>query len=257
MPSDREKLLGVMSSLEDDYRSGKISAEKYSYFRSKYEDKLNSIDAQEATRRIRSMQGKPSSNVKSNKKRKKPSRDKEEKEDLVQKYIINPKKDDAKYNKNKKSSIDSGTFKLLLVLVLVLGFTVGVGYGVFNLDFDTVSDTTPVAIVQDTAFPDITQNTVANNTNNSYYSVNSDKDSSSNSNVETTTDNSYSDSSYQSSSDSVSQSSSQSSSDSTSQSSSDSGSQSDSQSSSDSSSDSGSQSSSDSGSSSESEGSEG
>ena len=49
-----------MSNLESDYNSGKISAEKYSYFRSKYEDKLNSIDAKAATRRIRSMQGKPS-----------------------------------------------------------------------------------------------------------------------------------------------------------------------------------------------------
>ena len=46
MPNEREKLLQVMSSLEADYKSGKISAEKYSYFRSKYEDKLNSIDAQ-------------------------------------------------------------------------------------------------------------------------------------------------------------------------------------------------------------------
>lgn len=62
MSDDREKLLQIMSSLEKDYRSGKISAEKYSYFRSKYEDKLNTIDAQAATKRIRSMQGKPADN---------------------------------------------------------------------------------------------------------------------------------------------------------------------------------------------------
>ena len=30
MPNDREKLLRIMDSLEADYRSGKISAEKYS-----------------------------------------------------------------------------------------------------------------------------------------------------------------------------------------------------------------------------------
>ena len=58
MPNDRDKLLMIMDSLEVDYRSGRISPEKYSYFRSKYEDKLNSIDAMEATKRIRSMQGK-------------------------------------------------------------------------------------------------------------------------------------------------------------------------------------------------------
>lgn len=170
MPSDRDKLLEIMKSLESDYKAGRISPEKYSYFRSKYEDKLNSIDAQEATRRIRSMQGKPSSNKKSKKKTKKPAKDKKiEEQDLVQKYIINPKKDDAKYNKKEKSSMDSGTFKLVLLLVLVLGFTVGVGYGVFNLDFDAVSETTTVAIVQDTAFPEITEDIVENTTTQTTY----------------------------------------------------------------------------------------
>ena len=64
--------------------------------------------------------------------------------------------------KKKKSSMDSGTFKLLLLLILVLGFTVGVGYGVFNLDFDNLSETSTVATVQDTAFPDIHEDIVQN-----------------------------------------------------------------------------------------------
>ena len=99
MSEDRDKLLQVMNSLEADYKSGKISAGKYKYFRSKYEDKLNSIDAMEATKRIRSMQGK-STTTKTKKKSKKPTNYKKKQEqDLVQKYIINPKKDDAKYNK--------------------------------------------------------------------------------------------------------------------------------------------------------------
>lgn len=49
-----------MRSLDADYAHGKISEEKYRYFRSKYEDKLNTLDARDATNRIRSMQGKPS-----------------------------------------------------------------------------------------------------------------------------------------------------------------------------------------------------
>lgn len=155
MPNDREKLLNIMSSLESDYKSGKISAEKYSYFRSKYEDKLNEIDALAATRRIRSMQGKPSNNNRK-KKRKKPTKNaKQENQDLVQKYIIDPKKGDAKYDKKPKSQMDSGTFKLLLLLVLVIGFTCGVAYGIFNFDFETLSETDTVAIVEDTAFPEI------------------------------------------------------------------------------------------------------
>ena len=155
MSDDRDKLLKIMSSLESDYRSGKISREKYNYFRSKYEDKLNSIDAVEATKRIRSMQGK--STAPNNRKRsRKPTADKKKQEqDLVQKYIINPKKGDAKYNKKKKSSMDGHTFKLIAVLVLVIAFTAGVAYGVFNFEFDTGVDTGVVAIVEDTAFPEI------------------------------------------------------------------------------------------------------
>ena len=69
MSEDRDKLLKIISSLEADYRSGRISADKYSYFRSKYEDKLNTIDAEAATRKIRSMQGKSSSNTKKRKRK--------------------------------------------------------------------------------------------------------------------------------------------------------------------------------------------
>lgn len=187
--SDRDKLLQIMDSLESDYKAGKISPEKYSYFRSKYEDKLNSIDAKEATQRIRSMQGKPSSNTSKKKRTKRPARNKKDNEqDLVQKYIINPKKDDVRYNKKEKRSMDSGTFKLFLLLILVIGFTVGVGYGIFNLDFNNLSDTNAVAIVTDTAFPEIHEDIVENTTytydNSSYYDSSDD--------VETTEDSSYS-----------------------------------------------------------------
>ena len=166
MSDDRDRLLKIMSSLENDYRSGKISAEKYSYFRSKYEDKLNSIDAQAATRRIRSMQGKPADNSKKKKRSRKPTNNKKkEEQDLVQKYIINPKKGDAKYNRREKSSMDRGTFKLLLLLILVVGFTAGVAYGVFNFDFNSLSQANSIAVVQDTAFLEINKTTPHNSVN--------------------------------------------------------------------------------------------
>ncbi|MDY3096907.1 MULTISPECIES: endoglucanase [Methanobrevibacter] len=197
MPNDRDKLLKIMDSLEADYRSGRISPEKYSYFRSKYEDKLNAIDAREATRRIRSMQGKSNPKTTQKKKSKKPTKTKKEKEeDLVQKYIVNPKKGDARYNKKGKKSMSSGTFKLVLLLVLVVGFTLGVGYGVFNFDFNNFSDTTAVAIVQDSAFPEVVEN-VSNTTTTSY--SNETTTSYSNSSyepVETTTDYSSSSGDY-------------------------------------------------------------
>lgn len=195
MSDDREKLLGIMNSLESDYKSGKISAEKYSYFRSKYEDKLNSIDARDATKRIRSMQGKPSSDTRK-RRNKKPTRNKRKQEqDLVQKYIINPKKSDERYNKNKKSAMDSGTFKLLLILILVIGFTAGTAYGIFNFDFGSISQGDTVAVVDDTAFPEFKETANVNSTKTYYnytsYSNSSYSNSYSDSNVETTSDSSY------------------------------------------------------------------
>ena len=64
--------------------------------------------------------------------------------------------------------MDSGTFKLVAILILAVGFTVGAGFGVFNFDFGSLSDNSAVAIVTDTAFPDVediqVNDTVSNDT---------------------------------------------------------------------------------------------
>lgn len=170
MPNDKEKLLRVMRSLDADYAHGKISEEKYRYFRSKYEDKLNTLDARDATNRIRSMQGKPSGKRKTNPKPPKLNKKKKEEQDLVQKYIINPKKGDKDFNKEKKPPMDNGTFKLIAVLVLVIGFTAGIGYGVLTFDFGNISVTDAQAIVEDTAFPEVEEVKV-NDTDNDFVQV--------------------------------------------------------------------------------------
>lgn len=167
MPNDKEKLLKVMRSLDADYAHGKISEEKYRYFRSKYEDKLNTLDARDATNRIRSMQGKPSGKKKTNPKPPKLNKKKKEEPDLVQKYIINPKKGDKDFNKEKKPPMDNGTFKLIAVLVLVIGFTAGIGYGVLTFDFGNISVTDAQAIVEDTAFPEVEEVKVNDTDNDS------------------------------------------------------------------------------------------
>lgn len=167
MPNDKEKLLKVMRSLDADYAHGKISEEKYRYFRSKYEDKLNTLDARDATNRIRSMQGKPSGKGKTNPKPPKLNKKKKEEPDLVQKYIINPKKGDKDFNKEKKPPMDNGTFKLIAVLVLVIGFTAGIGYGVLTFDFGNISVTDAQAIVEDTAFPEVEEVKVNDTDNDS------------------------------------------------------------------------------------------
>ena len=167
MPNDKEKLLKVMRSLDADYAHGKISEEKYRYFRSKYEDKLNTLDARDATNRIRSMQGKPSGKRKTNPKPPTLNKKKKEEPDLVQKYIINPKKGDKDFNKEKKPPMDNGTFKLIAVLVLVIGFTAGIGYGVLTFDFGNISVTDAQAIVEDTAFPEVEEVKVNDTDNDS------------------------------------------------------------------------------------------
>ena len=167
MRNDKEKLLKVMRSLDADYAHGKISEEKYRYFRSKYEDKLNTLDARDATNRIRSMQGKPSGKRKTNPKPPKLNKKKKEEPDLVQKYIINPKKGDKDFNKEKKPPMDNGTFKLIAVLVLVIGFTAGIGYGVLTFDFGNISVTDAQAIVEDTAFPEVEEVKVNDTDNDS------------------------------------------------------------------------------------------
>ena len=167
MPNDKEKLLKVMRSLDADYAHGKISEEKYRYFRSKYEDKLNTLDARDATNRIRSMQGKPSGKRKTNPKPPKLNKKKKEEPDLIQKYIINPKKGDKDFNKEKKPPMDNGTFKLIAVLVLVIGFTAGIGYGVLTFDFGNISVTDAQAIVEDTAFPEVEEVKVNDTDNDS------------------------------------------------------------------------------------------
>ena len=167
MPNDKEKLLRVMRCLDADYAHGKISEEKYRYFRSKYEDKLNTLDARDATNRIRSMQGKPSGKRKTNPKPPKLNKKKKEEQDLVQKYIINPKKGDKDFNKEKKPPMVNGTFKLIAVLVLVIGFTAGIGYGVLTFDFGNISVTDAQAIVEDTAFPEVEEVKVNDTDNDS------------------------------------------------------------------------------------------
>ncbi|WP_299522199.1 endoglucanase [uncultured Methanobrevibacter sp.] len=167
MPNDKEKLLRVMRSLDMDYQHGKISEEKYRYFRSKYEDKLNTLDARDATNRIRSMQGKPSGKRKNNPKYSKRNKKKNEEQDLVQKYIINPKKGDKSLDEEKNSQMDNSTFKLVAVLVLVIGFTAGIAYGVLTFDFGNISVSDAQAIVEDTAFPEVKEVPVNNTTNDS------------------------------------------------------------------------------------------
>ncbi|MCQ2971809.1 MAG: endoglucanase [archaeon] len=153
MSRDKQRLLQIMDSLEADYLSGKISEDKYRYFRSKYMAKLNNIE--NANRPLKT--DIPRSI------RKNPLKPKNEEEKLIEKYILNPKKQNKPLkikSKPKTSSkpMDSSTFKLALVLILVVGFTVGISMGVFGFDFGELGNFGGLgvdAVVTDTVFPNV------------------------------------------------------------------------------------------------------
>lgn len=162
-----------MRSLEEDYKAGKVSPKKYKFYMAKYNDRLRYLDKNAATNRIRSMQGKPAPDTQRRRKKYKKAADKRRKEenDLVQKYIIDPKKGDKNLNAKKKKEMKSGTYKLLIVLILVIAFTIGISAGIFVFDFQEMSVVNSNALVEDTAFPDLGNVTVDTNETSNYTAI--------------------------------------------------------------------------------------
>lgn len=196
VPNEKQKILNIMRSLERDYHAGKASTKKYRYYMAKYQDRLNYLDKNAATNRIRSMQGKPSPDIRRKRKKYDDAKNKRKKEenDLVQKYIIDPKKGDKDLQRNKKKSKDSGTFKLFVILILIIGFTAGISVGIFAMNFQDLSVVNSNALVEDTAFPDLTNITVEE-TKNTTQTTSTDTYTSSSDTVSSedtyTSDNSY------------------------------------------------------------------
>lgn len=181
MPDEKQKILSIINSLERDYRAGKVSPQKYRYYMAKYQDRLRYLDKNAATNRIRSMQGKPAPDIRRNRQRYDDARNKRKKEEngLVQKYIINPKKDDRDLNKKNKKSMDSSTYKLFTVLILVIGLTLGIAVGVFAMNFEDLSVVHSDALVVDTSFPDISKVTIDKNDTSTQSTSNADTSDSS------------------------------------------------------------------------------
>lgn len=149
MPQDRKKLIRVMKSLKADYNAGKISQEKFRYYYTRYEEKLHSMDT---NRKKSAINHKKYKNKNQNFQRK--SRDNRlENEKLVQKYIVDPKKNAGEKVVNQSSK--RGIYSILIVFILIIGFSAGIGFGVFNLDFKDLSLSNAAAIVEDTAFPEV------------------------------------------------------------------------------------------------------
>ena len=154
---DKEKLLKLLQELKKEYRAGNISDDEYKYLSREYEDNLSNISAVD---RIRSMQGKEVVEkpvIYSSKKAEKSKKSKEEDEKLVDKYVVKTEKE------KRESRRPSGkVFVAIAIACLAVAFITGIGFGIFNFDFQLSNPTNAMVTVNESAFLDI----VVNNTNN-------------------------------------------------------------------------------------------
>ena len=160
MDQDQIKLVKTMKRLESDYKSGKISKDKYEYFYGKYNQKLRSMEAIRNTQAIRNRR--PPENHPNN--HKSSIKNRLENEKLVEKYIVEPKKNAGEKIVNPSSN--KSLYSILIVCILIIGFSVGIGFGVFNLGFNDVAAENAAAIVEDSAFLKV-ENTKGNVTSTS------------------------------------------------------------------------------------------
>ena len=185
MSQYKEKLLMILNNLEQDYRAGNISQEKYDYLSEEYNHKLQTIAV---TDRIRSMQGRVDDAPSNNLTQEDLEKSKKEDQELVNKFVFNEEKP-----KKKSRSLSNGAIIAIATLFLIAAFGAGISFGVFNFDFNgNAASMFGQVTISDSAFPAVVANTTPTNTTN----------------ITTTNDN-YNQSSYISSSDSSSSSSTQ------------------------------------------------
>ena len=182
MNQDRKKLMQILKNLERDYEAGLISEEKYLYLADQYRHKIKTIEVSD---RIRAMQGKEETPSSLNSNEDISDKYREEKEQLVRKYIHNPETYNVS-NKSKESSSASPWYIAIAVVFLLLAFIAGISFGMssISLDGDVTHMLSGGATINDTAFPEVKVNkSFSHNYTKSYsnttYGSSSDSDSSS------------------------------------------------------------------------------
>ena len=156
MNQDQKKLMQILKNLERDYEAGLISEEKYLYLSDQYMHKIKTIEVSD---RIRAMQGKEETPSSLNSKDDISEKYREEKEQLVRKYIHNPET----YNissKPNESSTASPWYVALAVVFLLVAFAAGISFGMssIGLDGEVSHMLTGGATINDTAFPEVKVN---------------------------------------------------------------------------------------------------
>ena len=198
MNPDRKKLMQILHNLERDYEAGLISEEKYLYLSDQYRHKIETIEVSD---RIRAMQGKEETPSSLNPKEDISDKYREEKEQLVRKYVHNPETYNVP-NRSKESSSTSPWYIAIAVVFLLLAFVAGISFGMTSIDFD--GDVTHMlasgAKINDTAFPEVKASHNYTKSHSNYTSYGSSSDYSSSYSSSSSSGSGYSsDSSYSSS----------------------------------------------------------
>lgn len=168
---DKQELLRILKELEKDFEGGKISEKNYKLLSKQYISKLENLDA---ANRIKNMMGQDDEESfrKERMARNMAQRNKQEKEDLINKYVSNPR------NKGKSSSSNRNQYLLIGGIFLLAAAVLGVFFALGSLG--SITDSLATITVDESAFPPEGIN-LTNDTKNTTKNTNSDNGSKKNS----------------------------------------------------------------------------
>jgi hypothetical protein len=154
--SQKEKMIKRLKELENEYNQGHLPKKD---FVSQKKYLIQQIEALEVADRVRILQGKQGSEKSldhwsEKEKEKKVVEDQDEKEELQKKYMTKPRITEE----NPSNGKFSNRAKIIIAIVLIIGFLVGTAFGVSVISKTSKSPQVSM-IVNDSAFP-------ANNTTN-------------------------------------------------------------------------------------------
>ena len=165
---DKEKLLKLLQELEEEYQAENISDDEYNYLSKEYNDRLSNITAVD---RIRSMQGKKVVEKPVIYSSKKVEKSKKEDEKLVDKYVVKTEKEKRELKAPSKKVLVT-----IAIMCLAAAFITGIGFGIFNFDFQPPNQTIAVVTVNESTFPIVKSNDT-NKTNKNNITTNSSENS--------------------------------------------------------------------------------
>lgn len=159
--SQKEKTIKRLKDLENEYNQGNLP--KNDFIRQK-NYLIQQLDALEVADRVRTLQGKQGSEKSldhwsEKEEEKKGFEDQEEKEELQKKYMTKPRTT----VENPSNGRFSNRAKIIIAIVLIIGFLVGTAFGVSAISKTTKSPQVSM-IVNDSAFPAKNITNITNNT---------------------------------------------------------------------------------------------